>query len=84
MKPLVTIDPLSIIISTGAAYEPRFRPILGQYCCPLVDDDELSVRTKAAVDWKAVAQEIQRRRGVYVPRAVDRGVPRTARPGIST
>ena len=35
MKLLVTIDPLSIIISTGAAYEPRFRPILEQYCCGL-------------------------------------------------
>jgi Protein of unknown function (DUF2742) len=38
---------------------------------PLVDDDELSVKTKPATDWKAVAQEIQRRRGVYSPRAVD-------------
>lgn len=33
---------------------------------------EASKAVSAAADWKAVAQEIQRRRGVYIPRAVAR------------
>lgn len=38
----------------------------------LVDDDELSVRTKPATDWKSVGQEIRRRRDAHIYRVVDR------------
>lgn len=38
---------------------------------PLVDDDLLSLRTKPAVDWKSVAQEIRRRREAHIYRVVE-------------
>ena len=38
---------------------------------PLVDDDLLSVRTRTAVDWKTVGQQIRRRHEAHIYRVVD-------------